>query len=93
MLPARTSGMHCIAATNCARIGGFDENLRFGEDLDYFNRLQKAGIRYALCDVDAMIYRRHTNNLTNDQERMKSMIFDLIRRRMCQTRQTKSQAE
>jgi GT2 family glycosyltransferase len=25
------------------RIGGFDESLRFGEDLDYFDRLRKGG--------------------------------------------------
>ena len=91
--PGSNLGNALYRSDKLRRIGGFDESLRFGEDLDYFNRLQKAGIRYALCDVDAMIYRRHTNNLTNDQERMKSMIFDLIRRRMCQTRQTKSQAE
>ena len=91
--PGSNLGNALYRSDKLRRIGGFDENLRFGEDLDYFNRLQKAGIRFALCDVDAMIYRRHANNLTNDQQRMKSMIFDLIRRRMGQTRQTKSQAE
>jgi glycosyltransferase involved in cell wall biosynthesis len=62
------------------RIDGFDESLHFGEDLDYFHRLQKIGIRFALCDVDGMIYRRHTANITNDQQAMKTMHFDLIRR-------------
>ena len=75
MLPARTSGMRCIAATNCAGSAASTKSLRFGEDLDFFNRLQKAGIRFALCDVDAMIYRRHASNLTNDQERMKRYDF------------------
>ena len=67
------------------QIAGFDECLRFGEDLEYFNRLQQAGIRFALCDFDGMIYRRHKANITNDQRAMKSMVFDLIRRRRSQT--------
>jgi len=67
------------------RIDGFDERLHFGVDLDYLNRLQKTGIRFALCDVDGMIYRRHTANITNDQQAMKNMHFDLIRRRRNRT--------
>lgn len=62
------------------RLNGFDESLHFGEDLDYFNRLQKIGIRFALCDVDGLIYRRHAGNVTNDQRAMRNFIFDLIRR-------------
>jgi glycosyltransferase involved in cell wall biosynthesis len=91
--PGSNLGNALYRSNTLRQIGGFDESLRFGEDLDYFNRLQEKGIRFALCDVDAMIYRRHTTNITNDQRRMKSMIFDLIRRRMVQTRQSKRQAE
>jgi glycosyltransferase involved in cell wall biosynthesis len=91
--PGSNLGNALYRSDKLHRIGGFDESLRFGEDLEYFNRLQQTGIRFALCDVDAMIYRRHANNLTNDQQRMKGMIFDLIRLRMDETRQTKSQAE
>jgi len=53
-------------------IDGFDETLHFGEDLDYFTRLQEMGIRFALCDVDAMIYRRHAANTTNDSQAIKN---------------------
>jgi glycosyltransferase involved in cell wall biosynthesis len=62
------------------RLDGFDESLRFGEDLDYFSRLQKTAIRFALCDIDGLIYRRHANNVTNDDWAMRNFIFDLIRR-------------
>ena len=79
--PGSNLGNALYRGDKLRQIGGFDEELRFGEDLDFFNRLQKTGIRFALCDVDAMIYRRHANNLTNDQQRMKHMIFDLIKRR------------
>jgi glycosyltransferase involved in cell wall biosynthesis len=87
--PGSNLGNALYRSNALRRIGGFDESLRFGEDLDYFNRLQEKGIRFALCDVDAMIYRRHATNITNDQRRMKSMIFDLIRPRMVRARQLK----
>jgi glycosyltransferase involved in cell wall biosynthesis len=64
------------------RVDGFDEELCCGEDLDYFNRLSATGIRFALCDVDALVHRRHRTNATNDQRAMREMHFALIRRHM-----------
>ena len=61
-------------------IDGFDETLRIGEDVEYFSRLLKVGIYFALCDVDGLIYRRHNMNVSNDIEAMKGMTFDFIRR-------------
>ncbi len=63
-------------------IGGFDESLRFGEDVDYFVRLQEAGMRMSLCDVDGLIYRRHATNCTDDQRAVQNSVFDVIRRRL-----------
>ncbi len=71
------------------KISGFDESLHHGEDFDYFFRLRQAGLRFALCDVDGMIYRRHAANASNNQEAMNGMIFNLIRRRMIETSQPK----
>jgi glycosyltransferase involved in cell wall biosynthesis len=62
-------------------IGGFDETLRFGEDVDYFLRLQEAGMKISLCDIDGLIYRRHTSNCTDDQLAVNNSIFDVIKRR------------
>jgi glycosyltransferase involved in cell wall biosynthesis len=77
-------------STLLRRIDGFDESLRFGEDLDYFNRLQQMGIRFALCDVDAMIYRRHATNLSNNEQAMRNMVFDFIKRKMAGTARLRS---
>jgi glycosyltransferase involved in cell wall biosynthesis len=63
------------------RIDGFDESLRFGEDVDYFLRLQEAGMRISLCDSDGLIYRRHASNCTDDQLAVNNSIFDVIKRR------------
>ena len=63
------------------RIDGFDESLHFGEDVDYFLRLQEAGMRISLCDTDGLIYRRHASNCTDDQLAVNNSIFDVIKRR------------
>jgi glycosyltransferase involved in cell wall biosynthesis len=63
------------------KIGGFDESLRFGEDVDYFLRLQETGAQISLCETDALIYRRHAMNCTNDQLAVQIAIFDIIKRR------------
>jgi len=55
-----------------------------GEDLVYFYNLRQLGIRFALCDTDGLIHRRHKANVTNDQTAMKNMIFDLIKRQRFQ---------
>jgi glycosyltransferase involved in cell wall biosynthesis len=78
--PGSNLGNALYRSTVLQRLEGFDESLHFGEDLDYFNRLQKTGIRFALCDVDGLNYRRHAGNATNDQWAMRNFIFDLIRR-------------
>jgi glycosyltransferase involved in cell wall biosynthesis len=75
------------------RIDGFDESLRLGEDLDYFNRLQEMRMRFALCDVDAIIYRRHAENVTNDQRAVQNTVFDVIRRKMDRNGRSKSRAD
>jgi len=64
------------------RIGGFDETLRFGEDLDYFLRLREMGMKISLCDVDGLIYRRHATNCTDNQLAVRKSVFDVMKRSM-----------
>lgn len=87
--PGSNLGNALFRRTALERLDGFDESIQVGEDIDYFNRLQRTGLKLALCDVDALIYRRHANNITNDHGAMKNFIFDLIRRhrnRICDTK-------
>ncbi len=46
------------------RVGGFDPELRFGEDSDWFRRAEEAGLRVVQLDVVTMYVRRHANNST-----------------------------
>ena len=72
---------HSFRSRFLRRIDGFDESLHFGEDVDYFLRLQEAGMRISLCDTDGLIYRRHASNCTDDQLAVNNSIFDVIKRR------------
>jgi glycosyltransferase involved in cell wall biosynthesis len=82
--PGSNLGNALYRGSTLRRLDGFDESLKFGEDLDYFHRLLQGGIRFDLCDVDGLIYRRHASNVTNDLERMQHMHFEFIRRHLAQ---------
>jgi glycosyltransferase involved in cell wall biosynthesis len=62
-------------------VGGFDEDLRFCEDTDYFLRLVESGYRMVACDVDALIYRRHRANATCDTAGSEDGVMQILRRR------------
>jgi glycosyltransferase involved in cell wall biosynthesis len=91
-VPGPNLGTGLFRGSVLRRIDGFDESLRFGEDLDYFDRLREAGLRFGLCDVDGLIYRRHAKNCTNDQLAVQNSVFNVIRRKMVRTRRPKTQA-
>ena len=45
-------------------IGLFDEDLWFGEDTDWFNRLIERGLRLEWLDAVTLLARRHAGNMT-----------------------------
>jgi glycosyltransferase involved in cell wall biosynthesis len=63
------------------QVGGFDEDLRFCEDTDYFLKLKEADYRVVLCEADTLIYRRHSTNATCDVVGAQDGVMELIRRR------------
>lgn len=64
------------------QIGGFDEGLRLREDADLQQRLLERGLRWRALDQDSLIYRRHSDNVTNDQAAMQKSLLDLARRKL-----------
>ena len=52
------------------QFGGFDEMLTFGEDIDFYFRLFEADARFIIEVETAIYYRRHGDNMTNDQAAM-----------------------
>jgi glycosyltransferase involved in cell wall biosynthesis len=65
------------------RIGGFDESLlKGGEDADLIMRLNEAGVEMALLK-DKLVRRRvHGRNMTQDDERSKTAVFEIFKRRI-----------
>jgi glycosyltransferase involved in cell wall biosynthesis len=63
------------------KVGGFDEDIRFGEDTDYFLRLVERNYRVVLCNTDTLIYRRHGTNATCDAEARETGFMQLLKRR------------
>lgn len=68
------------------KVGFFDEGLKFGEDLDFHWRLVETGMKIALSDCDALIYRRHSGNATNFAPPKQSIILKLLARRVARRR-------
>ena len=48
------------------RVGGFDESLRFSEDVDWFMRAREAGLGIAIVPDVTLIYRLHGTNMTRE---------------------------
>ncbi|TDT15631.1 glycosyl transferase family 2 [Ilumatobacter fluminis] len=62
-------------------IGGYDESLRYGEDIDLVVRLTDAGLSMVTID-DVVVRRRiHGDNLVMDEEAVDRAIFEVYRRR------------
>ena len=52
------------------RYDGFDEALTFGEDIDFYFRLFEDDAKFIIEMETAIYYRRHANNMTNDETAM-----------------------
>jgi GT2 family glycosyltransferase len=64
-----------------SRLGGFAEDMHLHEDADFTFRLLETGATTALVDHDALIYRRHAGNVTNNPAALNRALLDLARRR------------
>lgn len=64
------------------RTGRLDETLIHGEDADYITRLRQAGMKTAVYDGDAAVYRRHGRNMTLDVAAKRAGMFGIIARNM-----------
>ena len=64
-------------------VGGFDETLlNGGEDADLVLRLNEAGVAMKLL-ADNLVRRRvHGRNMTQDEERSKTAVFEIFKRRI-----------
>ena len=70
-------------------VGPMDETLLFGEDTDYFPRLQAGGMISAIYEGDAAIYRRHATNMTHDRGAVADAVLQVMARNIARRRNQK----
>ena len=75
------------------KVDGFAEDMRFGEDVDYNLRLLNAGMQIGLCEADALVYRRHDSNMTNDRQGFRQGFVDILRRKLERERRDPTSAD
>jgi len=68
------------------RVGGFAEDLHIGEDTDLSLRLMEAGMRWSVCDIDAVSYRRHGANVSNDAAAVRAAQVEVIARKLARAK-------
>lgn len=69
------------------RVGLFDEDMHFGEDIDFSIRLAEAGMRDFRADIVSLCYRRHAGNVSNDLLKIREGISASLIRKLRRSRQ------
>jgi glycosyltransferase involved in cell wall biosynthesis len=62
------------------KVGELDENLRFGEDFDWFNRVREQEVPLLVTNDITLHYRRHSTNMTREIELVKLNAIQLLKR-------------
>ena len=57
-------GSAVIRKSVFARVGLFDETMRYSEDVDWFMRAREGGVAITTIDAVALFYRQHEENMT-----------------------------
>ncbi len=70
-----------------AQVGLLNENLRIGEDLDWFMRARESGARIRLHSESVLFYRRHANNLTPTAMGNSKVTLFLLKQSLARRRQ------
>jgi len=63
-----------------ARVSGFDESLRRGEDFDWVVRLRKLAVPLRVSDDVALLYRIHERNRSRETDPISNNTFAVLRR-------------
>ncbi len=69
------------------RVGGFDEALRYAEDIDWFMRARELDVPLAVEHDVAWLYRRHERNMTRGRSMRELRVLDVLKRSLDRRRQ------
>lgn len=82
LAPTIVLHVHLFRRALLDRTGAMDETLPLGSDTDYLARLRQAGMRSAVYDGDASLYRRHDRNITIDPAAKRAALFGVLSRNL-----------
>ncbi|MGV6826286.1 MAG: glycosyltransferase family 2 protein [bacterium] len=68
------------------RVGNFDPELRFSEDVDWYFRAKSKGLNIDRIPEASLLYRRHEQNITNNTELIKKYTLKALKKRLDYTR-------
>jgi hypothetical protein len=71
------------------RVGLFDETLRFGEDLDWYNRVKEANVRIEMLNQVSLLVRRHGGNMTYGKSFMEMNTLRVFKKALDRRRATR----
>ena len=75
-----------VATEHIRAVGGFDETLQIGEDIDVLVRMRLNGVRVAAVEETFVLRRFFGDNLTYDMSEHDSALRDAIRRHVARRR-------
>jgi GT2 family glycosyltransferase len=67
-------------------VGGFDEDMRFAEDTDWFHRLKESGIHIRRIPVTTLIVRRHGANMTEGRDPVELHVVRAVKKALDRNR-------
>lgn len=85
---ARPTGSMLTRRSVFDQVGLFAEDLRHGEDTDWYLRAQDAGVGIRELEHVVLVRRIHHHNLTHDAAAQRRAQFQVLQRRMARKRST-----
>ena len=61
------------------RIGLFNEELKIGDDMDWYNRAKEQGVSMRVMDDITLYYRHHDNNYTRNHDLVKKALLKTLK--------------
>jgi len=69
------------------RVGLFDENMRYSEDVDWFMRAREAGAAIVTIDAVTLLYRQHEQNMTRGKSTSELNVLKALKRSLDRRRE------
>jgi glycosyltransferase involved in cell wall biosynthesis len=80
-------GSAVIRKSVFARVGLFDETMRYSEDVDWFMRAREAGAAITTIDAVTLLYRQHEENMTRGKSTSELNVLKALKRSLDRRRE------